>query len=210
MMRDFIFFILVFNCLFLEGKDTISSYMGEPTGLLTFSENFPIEIDSSNEETIKKERELQFSRNVQIEQVRNFPLKRFFLGIIGGLFLLALIYWPRNNQEKELENPKTVQDAAKLQLKELQLKKIPPNEYYKELILILRNFIEKRYGIHAPKQTTEEFLEHLNKDQTLKVISKSDLGIFLNYADFIKFSGKGPNSEEVKKAYKTVLELIEK
>jgi len=195
--------------LLLEADESVEKYKGEPASFLTFSSHFPIEMDALNEEVVKREEKELFSRNMQSQEEKSLPWQKIFLGMMAFFGFFALRYWSRPVSEKALENKKTVQEETKLQLKELQLKKLPSEVYYRELSFIFRTFLERRYGIHAPKETTEEFLKKIENGEEFAFLREKDLKIFLNFSDLVKFSGTPATLEEQKKAYQTVLEVVE-
>ena len=54
-------------------------------------------------------------------------------------------------------------------------------DFYVELTMVVRRYIQRKYGISAPHMTTEEFL------RTAK--PSDDLRRFLESADLVKFAG---------------------
>ena len=62
-------------------------------------------------------------------------------------------------------------------------------DFYIELTMVVRRYIERRYGIRAPEQTTEEFLAAAIAHDEFDSISIAELKEFLMSADLIKFAG---------------------
>lgn len=61
-------------------------------------------------------------------------------------------------------------------------------DFYVELTMVVRRYVQRKYGITAPHLTTEEFL----KNEQLAELSKnriSELKAFLESADMVKFAG---------------------
>ena len=83
-------------------------------------------------------------------------------------------------------------------------------EFYLELTMIVRRYIERQHLIRAPEQTTEEFLAAVSKDSrfTREVVHR--LRSFLEAADLVKFAGDHPTGEEISGATMTAKEYIEK
>lgn len=81
-------------------------------------------------------------------------------------------------------------------------------EFYMELTMIVRLFIERGYGIRAPEQTTEEFLESASEDKrfTPRVLEK--LRSFLQSADLVKFAGFKPDSDATNAAVESARNFI--
>lgn len=62
-------------------------------------------------------------------------------------------------------------------------------DFYVELTLVVRRYIERRHGIRAPEQTTEEFLLAATQHASFEVGRLETLRAFLTAADLVKFSG---------------------
>lgn len=62
-------------------------------------------------------------------------------------------------------------------------------EFYVELTHVVRRYIERRHGILAPKQTTEEFLRTAAESNRFPEATLARLKAFLSSADLIKFAG---------------------
>jgi hypothetical protein len=54
---------------------------------------------------------------------------------------------------------------------------------------IIRTYLEKRFSLHAPRQTTTEFLEDLKREKSpLKTEDKDFLKEFMTASDLVKFA----------------------
>lgn len=62
-------------------------------------------------------------------------------------------------------------------------------DFYIELTLVVRRYIERRHGIQAPEQTTEEFLAEASQHTHFSPASLAELKAFLSAADLVKFAG---------------------
>ena len=62
-------------------------------------------------------------------------------------------------------------------------------DYYVELTMVVRRYVERRYAIRAPKLTTEEFLSAARGNPAFPGPSVAPLGAFLEAADLVKFAG---------------------
>ncbi|MCB2180436.1 MAG: hypothetical protein KQH63_00235 [Desulfobulbaceae bacterium] len=69
--------------------------------------------------------------------------------------------------------------------------------FYNRLSLILRRYIEKRFGIKAPEQTSEEFLQALGSASMFSDQQKNLLKHFLLHSDLIKFAQMTPTDSEI-------------
>lgn len=69
--------------------------------------------------------------------------------------------------------------------------------FYQLLTDILRRYIENRFGLHAPEDTTEEFLDELRGNDTLNSRYRSLLEGFLKHCDLVKFAEHQPRTDEI-------------
>ncbi len=81
-------------------------------------------------------------------------------------------------------------------------------EFYQRISDILRRYIENRFGLHAPEQTTEEFLAALGSDATLAPGHKSLLKNFLLHCDLVKFAAHEPSTEDIQKTFDSCKNFI--
>ncbi|HEY3384901.1 MAG TPA: hypothetical protein VGK46_00235 [Saprospiraceae bacterium] len=118
-----------------------------------------------------------------------------FLLLIGGL-----IYWLREGKSKQLPDeptpiPVLPHEWALNALDELAAKKLwqrgEVKEHYSELTAIFREYLERRYTIHAKEQTSDEILAQLHQLQ-LKPELLADTEELISIADLIKFAKADP------------------
>ncbi|MBP8304062.1 MAG: hypothetical protein KBE04_08045 [Phycisphaerae bacterium] len=83
-------------------------------------------------------------------------------------------------------------------------------EFYEAITAILRHYIEDRFSLRAPEQTTEEFLTSLAQTDALPPSDKADLGAFLGHCDLVKFARHQPTREQVQGTFDRVRDFIEK
>lgn len=62
-------------------------------------------------------------------------------------------------------------------------------DFYIELTFVVRRYIERTYGIRAPRLTTEEFLIKAKSDSRFDTDRVDQLSGFLQSADMVKFAG---------------------
>ncbi len=70
----------------------------------------------------------------------------------------------------------------------------------------LRDFFEAHFGLHAPRQTTPEFLRAARQSPRLRTDTHARLGEFLDRIDAAKFAHNLPHSEECRR----LLDLAER
>lgn len=119
--------------------------------------------------------------------------------ILGGVFLLIFFIRKRKRGKLIPEIPPSEEAFTKLTL--LLDKKLPQKgkykEFYFQLNLIVRIYIEKQFAIRAPEQTTEEFLQDLAVSNEITDEFKQVLKNFLIHSDLVKFALLKPGEEEL-------------
>lgn len=81
-------------------------------------------------------------------------------------------------------------------------------EFYFQLNLIVRIYIEKQFSIRAPEQTTEEFLQDLAVSNEITDEFKLSLKNFLIHSDLVKFARHKPVEEELSKSIESCKNFI--
>jgi hypothetical protein len=74
--------------------------------------------------------------------------------------------------------------------------------FYVELTGIVRRFIERTTAIHAPEQTTEEFLREIGSGAAFTRDERQRLKDFLESADLVKFAAHQPQFVDVEEAFR--------
>ena len=69
--------------------------------------------------------------------------------------------------------------------------------FYVKLSGIVRRYLEDRFGLRSPEQTTEEFLDDLVRSPDLVRAHQDLLREFLRGADLVKFAHHVPDAEGV-------------
>ncbi len=82
-------------------------------------------------------------------------------------------------------------------------------EFYFRLSSIVREYIERRFGLMAPERTTPEFLAEMQANSLLSRDHKGLLGEFLQAADMVKFARYEPAGGEVSEALGTARAFVE-
>ncbi len=138
------------------------------------------------------------------------------LGLVEWLVIVlvvvgvaCLIIWHRGRARRQ--QPLTqaaIQEAQEDALAELQklrsmiaVKNSRP--YAIEVSGVVRRYIERRFGIRAPRRSTEEFLLEAKESSRLDQGHQRNLGKFLAACDFLKFArafGEIPELEEIHQA----------
>jgi hypothetical protein len=82
-------------------------------------------------------------------------------------------------------------------------------EFYIELTMIVRRYIELQHGVRAPEQTTGEFLAAVRDDPRFPSLVVAKLRAFLEAADLVKFAAHHPPPGAGDAATRTAREYIE-
>ena len=83
------------------------------------------------------------------------------------------------------------------------------NPFYTELSLILREYLEGRFKLNAPDETTEEIVEELSRSPELSKEQQIILQEFMHQADLVKFAKGNPEHATMKKAFDTTKQFVE-
>lgn len=126
------------------------------------------------------------------------PLSWKLVGFIAlGLLALAavvvgLVALVRLIARKVKEHRMSPIERAWVELDRLLKKGLPGRgrykDFYVELTMVVRRYIQRKYGIKAPHLTTEEFLRD-NRIAELANNRIAELKAFLESADMVKFAG---------------------
>jgi hypothetical protein len=71
------------------------------------------------------------------------------------------------------------------------------HEFYVGLTNIVREYIERRFAVHAPERTTDEFLREAQRHPVLGGDHRDALRSFLRSADLVKFAKYRPGPAEI-------------
>ena len=74
-------------------------------------------------------------------------------------------------------------------------------EFYQRISDILRKYIENRFHLKAPEQTTEEFLGSIQSDNAFNTAEKSLLKDFLIHCDLVKFARFQPETGDIQQTF---------
>ncbi len=116
----------------------------------------------------------------------------------GGVLLLALAayLWKRRALQQRLKSPREI---ALTSLAELETSRevITAEVFANCTAQTVRQYIAARFGLAAPRRTTEEFLRDLASQQSSPLLNESEpLRAFLKSCDLAKFAGSHLNSTQ--------------
>jgi LPXTG-motif cell wall-anchored protein len=163
-----------------------------------FTREIPIEI-----ELLKVDTTLADIKPILKEPVKLQDFIWYILGAVGLALLILLVFYLRKRKKEEpVPVPQVVEllphELAIQQLEELERQQMwqsgQVKGYHSALTYIVREYLEKRYGIQALEQTTDEILAQLRqRDFDLSLAQK--LGDVLQTADLVKFAKAQPTAE---------------
>jgi hypothetical protein len=107
---------------------------------------------------------------------------------------VAVIYGLRFLSLRVKEYRMSPIERAMAELQRLLSRNLPGKglykDFYVELTMVVRRYIERTHGIRAPGQTTQEFLAAAAKHPQFSVETVNQLRAFLESADMVKFAGQ--------------------
>lgn len=116
------------------------------------------------------------------------------VAIVGGLGLWFAL------RERDEGPPPTAAEIARAAMRTLRgkqyLQRGDANAFYTNLSNIVRQYIEGRLGLRAPRKTTDEFLRDAQQDARLTDSQRLGLHEFLRTADLVKFAMHEPDIEQ--------------
>ena len=119
------------------------------------------------------------------------------LGLFCAVGLGVVVYRRRKLRRQNDCTPKQKALTELQQLIDAELWRRDSKSHYVELSSIVRKYFESAVGIHAPEQTTEEFLKEIQSSQIFPADLKQQLARFLELSDLVKFAGVKPQRDEI-------------
>jgi len=127
------------------------------------------------------------------------PLSWKLVGICAGILALAaivvicILLVVKAIAAKVREIKMSPIQRALVELERLLKKGLPGRgrykDFYVELTMVVRRYVQRKYGIRAPNMTTEEFLHELALSGNQNEAQSRTLTEFLESADLVKFAG---------------------
>lgn len=147
-----------------------------------------------------------------------FSLWDYLPGIVTGIGLLVLImvlirYLKRRKHPRPdvPPRPETAHEWAERQLKALENKRLwqqgQAKAYYESLSMILKMYLESRFGMPVMEQTTDDLIGIAKKDKRLRMVRK-EIRLVLQTADLVKFAKADPGEESHSRCLEAAFEVV--
>jgi hypothetical protein len=116
----------------------------------------------------------------------------------GGVLLLGLaaLLWKKRARSQRMKSPPEIALASLTEL-ETNREALAAEAFANRAAQTVRQYIAARFGLAAPRRTTEEFLRDLAKEGSESLVGESDhLRTFLKSCDLAKFAGSHLDSTQ--------------
>ena len=146
------------------------------------------------------------------------PLTRLLwvLGLIGLLALLVglAVRWWMRRRARPLPPPvpvpahlRALQALAELESR-TDFATADAELFFVDLSTIVRHYLEDRFDLRAPEQTTEEFIRAASASTVLRLEHKQLVESFLVECDLVKFARHRPGSDRMQQALAAAYRLV--
>ena len=114
--------------------------------------------------------------------------------LLALVAVIAGIWWTvKKIMQKVKEHRMSPIERAMLELDRLLKKGLPGRgrykDFYVELTMVVRRYIQRRHAVRAPNLTTDEFLRAASENPAFTREALAELKHFLESADMVKFAG---------------------
>lgn len=128
---------------------------------------------------------------------------------LAGLLWLGWWWWQRRRAKVEPIPTVPPDRRARERLAQALALIDRPERFCTAVSEITRTYLEERFGLRAPDQTTEEFLAELPRSALLDRRHKQPLTDFLTRCDLVKFARFEPVRAELEELHAAALKLVE-
>jgi hypothetical protein len=129
-------------------------------------------------------------------------------GVIAGLVILIRKLHRKTTLARLTPRQRALAELEKLLAANL-IEKNLIKDFYVELTMVVRRYIERQHHVRAPEQTTEEFLQSVSEDRRFSKETVSRLKAFLQAADLVKFAAYTPGGADVDHAVSTARDYVD-
>jgi hypothetical protein len=135
---------------------------------------------------------------------RREPIAPIWVWVLVGLAIMAAatpFAWRAYVAARARRLQQSAYEVARGELDHLLTEGLPDTKrmdaFYVQLSLIVRAYLENRFGLRSPELTTPEFLTEMGRSPDLARSHQQLLRDFLEQADLVKFAGLRPSQEAV-------------
>ncbi len=147
----------------------------------------------------------QAAELLDITQPVDVPVPWWWWVAIGLALVAAMAglawWWKRRKSARSVPRHVPAHEAALAALEALLAEGLLARGAFKPFYLrlsdIVRRYVEERFGLRAPEQTTEEFLAAMSAAPVIRGDHQALLRGFLKQADMVKFAEFVPDADEV-------------
>ena len=208
---------------FLSGEHTIPAMKimfekkstTDATGHEIETEALTVNVTSLLPENIEKMKlhDIKPPRNLPRSNTLWFWMGGIFLAVMGSGAVLFVIFRNRNlagdrTMVQKIPAHEQAFDELQALVAEDLVEKGKIKEFYHKISDILRRYIENRFNLRAPEQTTEEFLTNIRSKNDFDDTHKTLLKNFLTHCDLVKFARHQPETEDIQKTFDSCKEFI--
>ncbi len=186
-----------------EIPDIIASFQNaDGTPVTVETEPFPLYISEAG---LEDELEDSYLEPVDPPGWDRAQILKLLAWCVGGLLIVVLIggsIWRTLRQRRQAAHPVlSPYEIAQRDLNALLAERLPEageyKRFYQRISSILRDYLENRFDVRAPRLTTEEFLRLLTSTPELVREHQDLLRKFLSACDMVKFAAQVPESPEI-------------
>ena len=136
------------------------------------------------------------------------------IALVVVVVLAVIVYFLWRRPKLVIEAPKaTPWEVAYQRLQELDKRQLPKagkyGVYYVDLSSILRYYIEDRFAVRAPEETTPEFISEAAKSGKFSELQQQSIAAFLRHCDNVKFAQYDPAIEKMDSSFSQVLMFVD-
>lgn len=135
-------------------------------------------------------------------------------GLAGAAVVTLVVLWVLRHRSREV--PEKMISAHEWALRQLQglvddqlVERGLVDEFYFRLSMIIRRYVERRFGVRALNRTTDEFMLETQGGPTLSLDYHGTVGNFLRACDMVKFARHAPQAEEINEALKKARDFVD-
>lgn len=131
------------------------------------------------------------------------------LAIAAALLIRHLLRRPKSAPPQKIIPPHEIALTALTALRQRgYIERGAAEPFYVELSAIIRIYLEDRFNLRAPEQTTEEFIRTSSQSNVLSVEHRELTQDFLEQSDLVKFARFEPAADDMTRAWDAGAKLV--